>query len=577
MTCLYATEAVGKYAYLGTSEGDLRVFNAERACITTFCLGLSTTGGEGGAAIFAMKLHPSDLSVILIGYEGRPALIWSLKSGKCLHSLQFASPVNTLDWTPDGLEIVTGLRDGNLAFWLYPSKDDQPKRLMRVHSDLGDKNVSAVDVVICGSSGILVCGGQPYAKEGSLAFLQSGESVGVVRIPLPAEPYCVISAPELIDGRVVDRAFVLTEKCGLFSVYLGLGAGKPTYFQTVLGPGRVVKSCFSTVASDGNGVIDFIDGFAPVPDTTLMGGDVIESVTDCFGVLITAHDDELIHFWKVSKLKLVHLASISLLPPDQSPYGNSQNLTYLPPLPGQTVTLLSFHLPHKLILVGDHQGNVTAWKAVVSGFQCLFAAKVTPSAVLKVGFYGGEELQAVFGDMSGNVAVASLVSGEVRQVGSLAEGKRGVRQNVLISDIVTYTELGLAAVGVSNGGVFTVNLGSLEVAGTEVVLNADFVSETPKRSEFGVLKMLPVVSLPNVLIVCYEKMGFAVELPGMRVIAGVSWPVPVFSAAINLFNTNAYLSTLDRTGVLSLWSLPDLVQKWKSETMLPLEYAHTQL
>lgn len=553
---------------MGTQEGEVRVFNSDRLVVTTYCLSMNTTLGESvsPAAVLALKMQPGEGGILLVAYEGRPAVVWSFKSSKVVKTLHFESPINCFDWTADGNAIVAGLRDGNIVIWDYASKETEPKRLLRVHSDLAVLSVSAVDRVLSLASSVLVTGGQP--KGGGLSFLPSGDSPTWVKIDLPDEVYSVVGVPSA-EG---DKAFVLTEKCGLFSVSLTTAETqpKPAFFLSVLGPSRIVQSTLSTVASDGTAVLDFLAGFPVLSDSTLTGGLLSESLTDSFGVLITAHEDGLIRLWRVSKQRLTALANLSLN--SAFPYADVQDTFHFPGISEDIITLLEFNVSAGLLLLGNCLGWLGVWKALPGSFELLFKAKITSTALCACTLMScSRDTMAVFGDIAGNLSVVSLAVGDVILVTSLAEGKGGIRQNVLISEIVAMPEAGVAVVAVSNGGLYQVNVETLEVEPSPVCLNADFVSETPKRSDFGIIKLLPVMPLPNLLVVCYEKLGFTVSLPHFHQLSGIQWTSPLFSASVNLFNTQAYVTTLDKSGILALWSLPDLCLKWKADTSLPLK------
>lgn len=544
------------------------MFNSDRLVVTTYCLSMSTTLGDSvsPAAVLALKMQPGEGGILLVAYEGRPAVVWSFKSHKTVKTLHFESPINCFDWTADGSAIVAGLRDGNIVIWDYASKETEPKRLLRVHSDLAVLSVSAVDRVLSLASSVLVTGGQP--KGGGLSFLPSGDSPTWVKIDLPDEVYSVVGVAST-EG---DKAFVLTEKCGLFCVSLTTAGipPKPAFFLSILGPSRIVQSTLSTVASDGTAVLDFLAGFPVLSDSTLTGGQVSESFTDCFGVLITAHEDGLVRLWRVSKQRLTALATLNLN--SAFPYAEVQGAFHFPGVLEDIITLLQFDVSAGLLLIGNCLGWLAVWRALPGSFELLFKAKIASNALCAGALLSsGQDTKAVFGDISGNLSVVSLAAGDLLLVTSLAEGKGGVRQNVLISEIVAMPEAGVVVVAVSNGGLYQVDVETLEVGQSPNSLNADFTSETPKRSDFGIIKLLPVMPLPNILVVCYEKLGFTISLPDFHQISGIQWTSPLFSAAINLFNTQAYVSTIDKSGCLALWSLPELRLKWKSDTSLPLK------
>lgn len=506
-------------------------------------------------------MQPVDASVMLIAYEGRPAAIWSFKSHKTLKTLHFESPINCFDWGSDGTTIVAGLRDGNIAIWDFASKETEPKRLLRVHSDLSIVNVSAVDRVISIAGNVLVTGGLP--KGGGLSLLPSTDSPTWSNIDLPTEVYSLVPA-------LPDKAFVLTEKCGLFSISLQPFQPKPSFFVSILGPTRIVQSCLSTVASDGVSILDFIMGFEPVTDGNLTGGSVKETVTDAFGVLVTAHEDGLIRLWRVSKQRLTSLATLSL--GSYSPYAEIPGLFDFPGTSQDVITFVDFNIALGLLIAGNYMGCIAVWRTNPGSFELLFTAKIANSAVCSGALLPStDEVKAVFGDIAGIISVVSMTAGDVLMVADLALGKSKNRQNVLISEIVAVAESGLVVVGVSNGAVYTVNVKTLEVTQSVEGLNVDFNSETPKRSEYGIIKLLPILPLPHLLVVCYEKLGYATALPDLTQVSAIQWTAPIFSAAVNLFNTQAYVSTFSKGGVLALWSIPDLCLKWQSDTALPLK------
>ena len=543
------------------------MFNSDRLVVTTYCLSIANTLGESvsAAAVLALKMQPGEGGIMLVAYEGRPAAVWSFKNNKTVKTLHFESPINCFDWTADGSAIVAGLRDGNIVIWDYSSKESEPKRLLRVHSDLSVMNVSAVDRVLSLSSSVLVTGGQP--RGGGLSFLPNGESPTWVKIDLPDEVYSVIGVSA---GGEDDKGFVLTEKCGLFSVSLTGLQPKPAFFVSVLGPSRIVHSTLSTVASNGTAILDFLSGFPSLADSNLTGGCISESLTDCFGVLITAHEEGLIRLWRVSKQRLTALTNLSLC--SSYPYAETQGVFHFPGASEDIVTLLDFNVSAGLLLVGNCLGWLAVWKATPGSFEMMFKAKITSSALCASALLpSARDIKAVFGDIAGNICIVSLAAGDVIMLISLAEGKNGVRQNVLISEIVALQEAGVVVAAVSNGALYQIKMNTLEVEQCPVHLNEDFNSDTPKRSDFGVIKMLPVMPLPNILVVCYEKLGFTLSLPDFKQISGVQWTAPIFSAAINLFNTQAYVTTLDKSGYLALWSLPELSLKWQSDTSLPLK------
>jgi hypothetical protein len=517
------------YVYIGLSNGDLRVLSLQDRRVTSFCLKFETVWSSAeSSAVVDMAMHPKEESQILIAYS-RPGLaLWDLKSTKCVKRFEADEPLQCAAWQPAAAECVAGTSEGSIVFWRTKDKVTRPYKKQQVKEPHEDVNVAPVQKVLWLDKQIVILGGQPYSDPCNVMLL-TGENF-TVKLPfVKGQPVLALVEAPLFEGLSgsKENVFVVTDRGSLYSYDFPVETGPNALLSAVpgvLGPGRIMASELISVAVEGEAVLGL---------TALLTKTEVDPLQTA--LLITAHEDGLVHFWALQGLKMNYIGVIAM---SAVPYRLGPQVLLQLDLEDCKVSLVKLSVSSQSLVLGYNLGFIGIFKISPEGVSLAAVQQLNPSPILRA-VLAGETL--ALGDFDCNLTVYNLaelapVLRTDLKVPPPADKQKTFAQDLIVNELV-YVPPNEASssrllAGLSNGTLRAFDALTWEYLKSPESPLKDTKSPSPKRSEVGIIKLLWSLAHPQLLAVVYQQAAFQLQLADMKTVLTQRWDVPAVSAAI---------------------------------------------
>eukprot|EP00359_Climacostomum_virens_P001181 CAMPEP_0204897642 /NCGR_PEP_ID=MMETSP1397-20131031/854_1 /ASSEMBLY_ACC=CAM_ASM_000891 /TAXON_ID=49980 /ORGANISM="Climacostomum Climacostomum virens, Strain Stock W-24" /LENGTH=860 /DNA_ID=CAMNT_0052065419 /DNA_START=630 /DNA_END=3215 /DNA_ORIENTATION=- len=545
------------YVYIGLANGDLRVFNLREMRLTAYCLKFEAVWGTPEAAgIVDLEMHPKEETQILIAYTKPGLALWDLKNTKCLKKFEATEQLQCAAWHPAGSEVIAGTSEGSIVFWRMKDKVSRPYKLQQVKDPHEDVNAAPVQKVIWLEQHIVILGGQPFSDPCNV-LLFTGENL-TVKIPFvkcQAQPILAIVEAPLNEGMggVRENLYILSDKGSLYSYDFPQEPRPQATLATVpgtLGPGNIIASELISVATEGEAVLEFT--------SLLAGAEVDVSQT---ALLITAHEDGLVHFWSLQNLKMTFIGSIAMC---RVPYKLGQNILLQLNMDECKISLVKLSVIVKTLVIGYNLGFIGIFKVSPDGVSLSHVQQLNESPVLRAVMAGPT---LVLGDFDCNLLAYDLLREEIVLRADLkipppADKQKPYNQDLIVNEVLYIPSASRLIAGLSNGTLRAFDALSWDYLPSPESPLKDTKSQTPKRSEVGIIKLLWSLAHPELFAVVYTQAAYLLTLSNMSPVLSQTWDIPAVSAALINFSSKSYISLLHKDGSLSLITFNRLEREW---------------
>lgn len=564
MTKLYLAEYAPSssalfYVYIGLANGDLRVLDLREGRVTSYCLKYQAVwGSDDFAAVVDLAMHPKEETQMLITYN-RPGLaLWDLKNTKCLKKFETDEPLQCAAWHPGATEVIAGSSEGSIVFWRLKDKVPRPYKQQQVKDPQQDVNVAPVQKVIWLDSQIVILGGQPYSEPCN-ALLLTGDNF-TVKLPfVRSQPILAIVEAPLNNGlEIRDNIFAVTDQGSLYSYDFPTETRLEATFASVsgnVGPGRIIASEFISVANEGEALLEL---------TAVLAGTEVDVAQTA--LLITAHEDGLVHLWSLQNLKMRFVGSIAM---SQVPFRFGQRVLLQLNMETCNVSLVKLSVALKTLVIGYNLGFIGIFKISPEGVQLAAVQQLNEAPVLRAVLAGPT---LVIGDFDCNLLVYDLSREEIVLKTDLkrpppSDKQKTFSQDLIVNELVFIPTTSRLVAGLSNGALRVFDAVTWEYLRSPESPQQDTKSQSPKRSEVGIIKLLWSFAHPEIFAVVYQRSAFLMQLSSMAPVLSQHWEVPAVSAALINFSCKAYsaksyISLLHKDGSLSLVSFNLLARAW---------------
>lgn len=548
----------GDYFYLGTVQGTLRVLNIIEKRLTSFELRSSSLHIENDTLV-DLSFSPITTSKLLLAYENSGAAIWDFKSNKVIHKFTSEGNVHCSCWSPDGKSIAIGMRDGCVVLWKC-EKNPQAYKSFRPDSDARDLNVTAIDTIIWKGEFIVVSGGMPFSANSQISVI-SGTEFNICRmIELPGllMPLQILHTPIAESD---EMFIILTQDGSLIAV--DINDLKLKYLNELYGGTEVLCSRLYTISNEGEGLIEIIKALTPHEKANVLsGGQSIENPSDMYGMLVTGHVSGLIRVWSISTVTICNLCNLSLLAEDC--FNLYPNTYFYAVSDEKSCKISCVEVFNSKVLVGFDMGKVGIWEILPQKIILICVHQYHNSPVLVSGIHMDF---IITGDLDGNLTTYNINSCQANVIDLQTVFKKKKMQTISITSLCVASAL--VYIGLSNGFIYIFSPVSQEFLECPELDRRDYKSEVPKKSEFGVLKMLYTCVDPGSIVLCYEKSMSLCEIQDVSVKQSQNWTCPMVSANIAYIRSEVYIYILHCNGVISMLEYSTLNKVWNSEKALP--------
>ena len=546
------------FVYIGTFDGNLYVLDLTQNKLTSYKLRFQLLFPElNSDPVVHLSFRPCKNTQLLLAFENAGMVLWDLKKSKVEKKMPSSTPIHSVSWSPDGNSLVCGLRDGSLNFWTVQGKPFMYKNL-RPDSNASDLNVSAIDRVVWTSSGLVIQGGRPFHDSSQLMVLSGNEMNSCENLKLPSKPLNIIYTPVFENGAYEEALTVVTQD----SKMLLYSFGKlPCYLPQVMGPFEVECTKFYTVPNDGEQVADFIKTFENNSEEPK------ENILDIYGLLVMAHSQGLVRLWSLSKLRFRNLINISLLSEEETSFlGKGTHCFQLSDKEHCKVSALEFNFDTKTLVTAYDLGKVAIWQIFNSEVTLLHTLELQKSPILAL-LINSNTLLA--GNLDAQLSVFNLETQSSNTLNLRTGRKSNSKMQALA---ITSIELhgNKAVISLSNGKLEFYSISQETLLESPKSPRVDKKSETPKWEDYGIVRLITCVQVPETMFVCYKKCMFQTS-PSLEVQTSQYWNTPIVSAAVNYFKSNVVITLLHEDASLSMLEAGTLLKVWSGKLDVPVE------
>lgn len=553
---------LGCYMYIATEQGSLRVFNIEEKRLTSFELRSSVFSIENEPLI-DMDFNPVAREKVALAYETKGIFIWDFKNTKVASKIYNDHPVHCCKYSPDGMSIAVGTRDGCVMLW-RAEKNPHAYKCFRPDSNASDLSVSAINTIYWLSSCMIVSGGMPFTSINQITILAGQELNDCKQLELPSRvmPLQLLYTPlELAK----ETFIVLTQDGSLLT--FKAPEGILNYINDLYGGTEVLCSQFYTVSNEGEGLANVIQCLANSERTkVLSGGEVSESSSDIYGLLVTGHLGGIVRFWSVSTVRIYNILNLSITSKSQISYFTNTIIDEISDMNPCKISCLEVN-SHKLV-VGFDMGKIGVWEitSVKLALMCVYEYHNVPVLHAKI---SNEFI--VSGDLDGIITIYNFNNSSAHGVDLKSHCKKSEGKKQIVSVTCIHPILGIFYLCLSNGSLQMLNPGTMQFLKPPKMERTDYKSEVPKKSEVAIVKILHTCVEPGYLVLCYEKAGYLCSINDMGVKGHQNWTSPLVSASVAYIRSEVFIYVLHSDNVISMLSFLSLKRVWKSQMPLPMQ------
>lgn len=480
-----------------------------------------------------------------MAYENGDLIIWDLPANKVLHNLVSDCRIHVCAWAPDGESIAVGRRDGSILIFKI-GKNAKVSKNFRPDLNASDLNVSAIKGIFWTESGMVIFGGMPFDSNQQISVVCGKEmnDLKVVKVPGKFNPMMMALTSIGDQGKgflVMSEDEVLT---------FCLPECQMEYIVELYGGNEVLCSQYYSIC---DGIPNLEESIHLIFKSSKSIQNRENQLSDTYSLLITGHCEGIIRFWGVSSSRVFNILNLCLQNENSTNF--KANTIFYDVSDSSPCKISCILLDNHKLLAGFDMGKIGIWQ-LDNNMPLINIYKYHKAPILSIIV---TDQFIVTGDMGGFLTFFNSQSSDVEFYEN--DSKHG--QTLSITYITAIHKI--IYICFSNGLIKIYNPHSNKFLPSPKLEKVDLKSEVPKRSEWGILKILYTPLLAGSAVVCYEKSMNHLTLSDFSVYAIQSWTCPMISCNLGHIRSEVYIYILHSDFTISLLEFNSLKRVWKSE------------